>query len=94
MSSNAIDGVDVPPDLLDPDAAVWHDQAAYHRYMAEGHWSMPSAERMGVPTHSVNRRAAAVRAWCKDSGLLDARHADSRAHQHRRINALFSIGLS
>ncbi|MGQ0779057.1 MAG: hypothetical protein ACT4NY_32365 [Pseudonocardiales bacterium] len=50
----APDGVDVPPELLDPDATVWHNQRAYHRFMNQHGCTMPTAERMGCTTGPFN----------------------------------------
>lgn len=62
--------VDVPAELLDPDHQAWHNQRAYHRFMAEHGWTMPPAERMGMTTAPSNRRQAAAAGWARDNGIV------------------------
>jgi hypothetical protein len=61
-------GVNVPAELRDPDAPVWHDQRAYHQFMTRHLWSLPPAERMGCLTSPANRRRHAASAWAQESG--------------------------
>lgn len=68
-----IDGHDVPPELLDAAAPVWHDAARYVEYMTGRGWDdhLPPSERFGVPTHPANRRNAAAAAWGVENGITN-----------------------
>jgi hypothetical protein len=59
----------VPVELVDLDAPVWHDQAAYHVYMVGNGWSLPAAERMGRAISPGNRRRNALAGWAVDAGV-------------------------
>ncbi|MGH3549345.1 MAG: hypothetical protein ACRDQU_14785 [Pseudonocardiaceae bacterium] len=61
-------GPPAPPELLDPDAAVWHDQRAYHQFMNRRGWSMPTKERMGVAASPASRRSKAAAGWALETG--------------------------
>lgn len=77
----------IPSELLDPDAAVWHDQRRYLAYMAERGWSLPAAERFGCSTHPGNRRSAAAEGWGAENGITTTPgHADW--HRLRAIGVL------
>lgn len=78
-----LEGVNVPPELLDPAAAVWHNQRAYHRFMAQHGWTMPPAERMGDTTHPANRRQAAATGWGQDNGIRAPSHSGVDLHRLR-----------
>jgi hypothetical protein len=62
-------GLDMPPELRDPDHQVWHDQRRYHQYMGQRRWRMPPQERMGVAVSPDNRRRAAAAAWARQTGV-------------------------
>jgi hypothetical protein len=85
-------GTDVPPELRDPDAAVWHHQLAYHRFMAARSWSLPPAERMGSATGPANRRSAAAAAWAVTAGGCTRTYGDG-THPHADWHALRTAGL-
>ncbi len=62
-------GVGIPPELREPDAAVWHDQRAYHRYMRQRGWRMPTRERLDVEADPGSRRRSAVAGWARAAGI-------------------------
>lgn len=69
MAAPVVEGLPVPPELLDGDHVVWHHQGRYRAWMHARGWSMPASERFGVPAHPVNRRKAAARGWVREAGL-------------------------
>ncbi len=81
-----------PPELLDPAAVVWHDQRAYHRFMAAHGWAMPPAERIGCTTSPANRRQAAAAAWARESGTAVRTYGDGK-HPHPDWHRLRALGL-
>lgn len=87
-------GADVPTELRDPDAAVWHDQRAYHRYMTAHGWTLPPAERMGCTTAPANRRSAAAGKWAVETGAFTTTTYGDGRHPHADCNALRAAGLS
>ncbi len=62
-------GVGIPPELRQPDAAVWRDQGAYHRHMRQRGWTMPARERFDVAVNPATRRRRAVAGWALASGI-------------------------
>lgn len=61
--------VGIPPELRQPNAAVWHDQGAYHRYMRQRGWRMPPRERLNVAVDPGDRLRSAVAGWAIASGI-------------------------
>lgn len=79
-------GFEVPPELLDGESAVWHDQRLFREFMAERGWSLPCAERFGVATHPGNRRTSAATGWAAKVGITSGGHAD--LHRLRALGVL------
>lgn len=77
----AVPGGRVPAELLDPDHEVWHNQAAYHRFMGQRRWTMPARERLGVPASPANRRQRAAGCWAVATGQLTRTFDDGRTQQ-------------
>lgn len=65
--------VDGPKVLGDPSDPLWSDRAGWLAFMAERGWTLPSAERMGVPATPERRRRAAVDGWARDHGITHDR---------------------
>lgn len=77
----ADDGGDTLAALRTSAAKVWHNQAAYRRFMAARGWTLPPSERVGGRTHPANRRNAAADAWGVENGITgDSPH---QADWHR-----------
>ncbi|MET9023231.1 hypothetical protein ABZV93_24990 [Actinopolymorpha sp. NPDC004070] len=74
-----------PPELLDPDAHVWHDPVRYRTYMSRRGWVLPVRERMGdasPPSHRRHRTAAC--GWAREAGVTTA----AGFPDHRRLAEL------
>ncbi|MGH4001745.1 MAG: hypothetical protein ACRDTJ_30275 [Pseudonocardiaceae bacterium] len=84
--------ITAPPELLDADATVWHDQRAYHRFMAAHGWTLPPAERMGCTTAPANRRGAAAAGWAVTTGTATRAYGDG-AQPHADFHRLRELGL-
>lgn len=83
-----VSGVEVPPELLNPAAEVWHNVGAFVAYMRERGWTLPPQERMGAFSSPANRRSAAAEAWGVDNGIT-AEHGSHFADWHK----LRALGL-
>ncbi len=86
-------GLDVPPELLDPDHQIWHDQRAYHRYMNQRGWTMPPAERIGCTTAPANRRMAAAAGWARETGIATRTYGPPNSPPHPEWRRLRELGL-
>ncbi|MGH4012913.1 MAG: hypothetical protein ACRDSL_03045 [Pseudonocardiaceae bacterium] len=84
-------GRDVPAELADVDAAVWHDQRGYLQYMTERGWRMPPQERMSVPASPARRRGAAVAGWAHQHGVTATYGGPN--HPHPDWHRLRELGL-
>lgn len=85
-------GADVPAELRDPDAAVWHDQKRYRHFMAAHGWTLPPAERIGCTTSPRNRRSTAAAAWAHQTGVATRTYGDSK-HPLADFHQLRELGL-
>ncbi|MGH3548403.1 MAG: hypothetical protein ACRDQU_09885 [Pseudonocardiaceae bacterium] len=85
-------GPPAPPELLDPDAAVWQSQQLYHQFMKQRGWSMPTRERMGVAASPANRRSSAAAGWALETGQGTRTYAEG-SHPHPDWPKLRAWGL-
>ncbi|GAA4554353.1 hypothetical protein GCM10023175_52020 [Pseudonocardia xishanensis] len=64
-----IDGHEVPPELLDPDAEVWHSHEAYLAFMAKHGWRATARDRYSGSSQPGTRRPQAAEGWAREAGL-------------------------
>ncbi|HKS45297.1 MAG TPA: hypothetical protein VJT49_09300 [Amycolatopsis sp.] len=84
-----VDGVEVPPELLDAGHRVWHERAAFIAFMTARGWSLPPQERLGGNnnSHPANRRRKAVGNWGVENGIVSFHDSPD----FLRLNQMFSL---
>lgn len=87
----SVAGLDVPAELLDAEAYVWHDRQLHERYMAEHGWDLDVRDRFqgshtGAPPEG--RRQAAVAGFALDNGITNEWGSHPDWHRLRSLGLI------
>lgn len=83
-----IDGLAIPPELLDLDARVWHDRVRAGAYFKKHDYSLPVRDRMGVGASPASRRDRASEQWASANGVALTKYGRPDLNRLRQLGLI------